>query len=178
MVTGIQAAGKSTVGPLLAARLGTPAAAFDGDVFFRTIVAGRAEMTPDPDPEAVRQLRLRYEASALVARHYTDAGFDFVYSDIIMGDDIAWWMDSPKNVERHLVVLNPSVDAIVQRELGRDKSSYRNWHKPDESLADGVIALRAHLLATPRRGLWLDTSNQSAEETVTVILANLEASRY
>ncbi|WP_328994025.1 hypothetical protein OG394_06545 [Kribbella sp. NBC_01245] len=61
MVTGLQAAGKSTVAPLLASRLGPPAAAFDGDVFYRMVAAGKADMTPNPTPEAVRQLELRYD---------------------------------------------------------------------------------------------------------------------
>ena len=85
LVTGMQAAGKSTIAPLLAARLGPPAATLDGDVFYRGVVAGAEIMTPDPSAEAVRQLQLRYDASALVAQHYADAGFDFVCSDIILG---------------------------------------------------------------------------------------------
>jgi cytidylate kinase len=116
LVTGMQAAGKSTVAPLLAARLGTPSAAFDGDVFYRMVAAGNVDMTPERDPEAVRQVRLRNDAAALVAQHYAESGFDFVYSDIVLGKDVATWMESIKNAERHLVVLNPSVEAIVERE--------------------------------------------------------------
>ncbi|MGC0249188.1 hypothetical protein [Pseudactinotalea sp. Z1748] len=63
LITGVQAAGKSTLAPLLADRLGPPSMALDGDVFYSAVRAGHARM--GPDPEAVRQLRLRYEASAL-----------------------------------------------------------------------------------------------------------------
>lgn len=65
LVTGIQAAGKSTVGQALAERL-PRSVHIRGDLFRRMIVNGRAEMTPDPTSEAVRQLRLRYELAATV----------------------------------------------------------------------------------------------------------------
>ena len=91
LVTGMQAAGKSTVAPMLAARLGPPAATLDGDVFYRGVVAGAEQMTPEPSAEAVRQLELRYDATALVAQHYADAGFDFVCSDIILGEHVETW---------------------------------------------------------------------------------------
>ncbi|WP_238165800.1 phosphotransferase-like protein [Kribbella caucasensis] len=172
LITGMQAAGKSTIAPLLASRLGPPAATVDGDVFYRAVFAGAVGMTPDPDPEAVRQLELRYAASALVAQHYADAGFDFVCSDIILGDDVTRWFESLENVERHFVVLNPSVESIVERELGRGSTSYRDWQPPGGTLADAVRALQEGLAETPHRGLWLDTTNQTPEQSVTTILEN------
>jgi uridine kinase len=54
LVTGVQAAGKTTIGPLLAALLSPPAAAFDGDTFYRMIVAVDGNMTPECPPDAVR----------------------------------------------------------------------------------------------------------------------------
>ena len=180
LITGMQAAGKSTIAPLLAARLGPPAATVDGDVFYRAVVAGAAGMTPNPSPEALRQLQLRYDASALVARHYLAAGFDFVCSDIILGEYVARWLDSFEGVaERHLVVLTPSVESIVERELARGSNSYRDWQGPGMTLADAVRALQEGLEDIPQRGLWLDTTGQTAEESVAAILADdLEAARW
>ena len=173
LVTGMQAAGKSTVAPLLASRLGPPAATIDGDVFFHGVAAGAVGMTPDPHPEAVRQLQLRYDASALVARHYVEAGFDFVCSDIILGDHVTRWLDSFAGVaEAHLVVLDPSIDSIVERELGRGSNSYRDWRQPGMTLAEAVASLREALTETPQRGLWLDSTGQTPEESVEQILAN------
>ncbi len=174
LVTGMQAAGKSTIAPLLAARMGPPAATLDGDVFFRGVVAGAEVMTPDPSAEAVRQLELRYDASALVAQHYADAGFDFVCSDIILGDDVERWFSRLHDVDPYLVVLVPSVESIVEREIGRGgANSYRDW---GPSLEDGVRALQAGLDDIPRRGLWLDTTGQTAAETVDGI--DLEKARW
>jgi cytidylate kinase len=178
LVTGLQAAGKSTVGPLLAARLGTPSAAFDGDVFYRMVAAGNVDMTPEADPEAVRQVRLRYDAAALVAQHYAKAGFDFVYTDIVLGEDVTRWIESIKDADRHLVVLDPSVDAIVEREIQRGKTSYRDWQKPGMTLADAVASMQRALRDTPRRGLWLDSSSQTPDETVEAIVGDLLASSY
>lgn len=109
MITGMQAAGKTTLGPLLAARLSPPAAAFDGDVFYRMVKAGagNVDMSPERLPEAVRQVGLRYDAAALVAQHYADNGFDFVYTDIILGANVTRRLESIDNAERHLIVLNP-----------------------------------------------------------------------
>ncbi|MFF0268478.1 hypothetical protein [Kribbella sp. NPDC004536] len=170
LVTGMQAAGKSTIAPLLAARLGPPAATLDGDVFYRGVVAGAAQMTPDPSAEAIRQLELRYDASALVAQHYADNGFGFVCSDIVLGEHVARWFSRLRDVDPYLVVLVPSVESIVARELGRGGgNSYRDWQEPGGSLENAVRALQAGLDEIPCRGLWLDTTGQTPEETVDAI---------
>lgn len=180
MVTGMQAAGKTTVGPMLAARLNPPAAAFDGDAFYRMVAVGNVNMTPEPHPEATRQVGLRYQAAALVAQHYADNGFDFVYTDIVLGDDVTRWMESIKNAERHLVVLVPSAEAIVERELSRGgRNSYRDWQKDGMTLVDAVSSMQKSLDDTPRRGLWIDTSTQTPQQTVQAILdAGMERSLY
>jgi chloramphenicol 3-O-phosphotransferase len=179
LITGMQAAGKSTIAPLLASRLGPPAATVDGDVYYHAVVAGAVGMTPDPAPEALRQLQLRYDASALVARHYLEAGFDFVCSDIILGEHVTRWLDSFKGIaEPHLVVLNPSVESIVEREIARGSNSYRDWQGPGMTLADAVRALQTGLQEIPQRGLWLDTTGQTAEESAVAILDQLEHARW
>ncbi|MGW6276012.1 phosphotransferase-like protein [Kribbella sp. NPDC055071] len=176
LVTGMQAAGKSTIAPLLAARLGPPAATLDGDVFYTGVVAGAEIMTPEPTAEAVRQLELRYDASVLVAQHYADAGFDFVCSDIVLGTHVERWFNRLHDVTPYLVVLVPAVEAIVEREIGRGgNNSYRDW---GESLEDGVRALQAGLEGIPRRGLWLDTGGQTPEQTVDAILADFDKARW
>jgi chloramphenicol 3-O-phosphotransferase len=176
LVTGMQAAGKSTVAPMVAARLGPPAATLDGDVFYRGVVAGAEQMTPEPSAEAVRQLELRYDATALVAQHYADAGFDFVCSDIILGEHVERWFARLRGVVTYLVVLIPSVESIVEREIGRGgNNSYRDW---GASLEDGVRALQTGLEDIPRRGLWLDTTGQTPDQTADAILTDLEKARW
>ncbi|MEV0455328.1 hypothetical protein [Catellatospora methionotrophica] len=65
VVTGIQAAGKSTVAQGLAERL-ERSVHVRGELFRRMVVNGRVEMGPaDPPAEALRQLRLRYALAAI-----------------------------------------------------------------------------------------------------------------
>ncbi len=181
MVTGLQASGKTTVGRLLAAALDGPAPAawFDGDLLYRMVVRGRAEMTPDPSPEARRQLRLRYEGAANLAQLYAGNGFDFVYSDIIMGPNAERWLDSISGADVHLVVLTPSLATIAERERGRGKASYRDWYAPGGTLEDAIASMARTLDGTPPTGLWLDTSGLTPEETVSEIVRDaMSSSRY
>jgi uridine kinase len=64
LITGPMAAGKTTVARLLTARF-ERGVHLEGDFFRRSIVTGRAEMTSDPSPEALEQLRLRYRLGAI-----------------------------------------------------------------------------------------------------------------
>ena len=73
LITGPMAAGKTTVARLLAQRF-ERGVHLEGDVFRRSIVSGRVEMTPDPTTEALAQLRLRYRLAATVADAYAAAG--------------------------------------------------------------------------------------------------------
>ena len=88
LITGPMAAGKSTVARLLASRF-ERGVHLEGDVFRRFVVSGRAEMTPDPSPEALEQLRLRYRLAAAAADAYVEAGFDVALEDVVVGPLLA-----------------------------------------------------------------------------------------
>jgi predicted kinase len=160
LITGIMAAGKSTVAERLAARF-PRAVHVRGDVFRRAIVAGREEMTPDPSPAALEQLRLRYRLMASVADSYVAAGFTTVAQDVIIGPMLreVVGMFSTPNVE--LVVLAPSLGAVMRREETRSKVGYRDFTAQD---LDQVLRHE-----TPRLGTWIDSSDQTPEETVDAI---------
>jgi hypothetical protein len=69
------------------------------------------------------------------------------------------------------VFLDPGAAAVEQRERDRDRVAYGpgRW-----SVAGLQTVLREE---TDRIGLWLDTTGQSAEQTVEAILANPDTSR-
>lgn len=166
LITGIQAAGKSTVAQLLAQRL-PRSVHVRGDLFRRMIVNGRADLTPELAAEAMEQLRLRYELAATVTDRYADAGFSVVVQDIVLGEELAWMVERIRSRPLYVVVLAPDREAIALRERGRGKSAYGVWQ-----IAELDEALRER---TPRIGLWLDTSGQTPDETVAEILARAPA---
>ena len=169
LVTGIQAAGKSTVAQALAERLPGRTVHVHGDQFRRWIVAGRAEMTPDAGAEAVRQLRLRHLLTARTCDTYADAGFTVVAQDVVLGDELPGMVATIRTRPLHVVVLAPRPDAVAAREEQRGKRAYGPWT---------VEALDRSLRAeTPRIGLWLDTSGLSVTETVEEIVRRSAESR-
>src|SRR5829696_5190120 len=111
IVTGAKAAGKSTVADLLAERL-PRSVHVRGDVFRRMVVNGRADMGPDASPEALAQLRLRYDLATTTADRYAAAGFTVVLQDVVIGPELAEFVDRIVTPDRYLVVLAPSVAAL------------------------------------------------------------------
>lgn len=163
VITGIMAAGKSTVAQLLAERL-PKAAHVRGDLFRRMIVSGRADMTPGAEEAAVAQLRLRHRLTATVADGYADAGFTAVVQDVLLGEHVGELLDALRTRPRYLVVLAPSPAAVAEREAARAKTGYGAWTVED---------LDRGLRALPRRGLWLDSTDLTPAATVDALLAGL-----
>jgi chloramphenicol 3-O-phosphotransferase len=169
LITGIMAAGKSTIAQALAERL-PKSVHLRGDVFRRMIVNGRAKLDAEFTDEDWAQLRLRYQLAARAAEQYVETGFTVVYQDIIIGALLREVVDRLKAKQKlYVIVLCPSPAVVAQREAGRGKVGYGSW-TPDALDA----ALRRD---TPHLGLWLDTSALSVSETVDTILARLDEAR-
>lgn len=169
LVTGVQAAGKSAVAQALAERLDR-SVHVRGDLFRRMVVNGRVDMGPaGPPAEALRQLRLRYALAASVADRYADAGFTVVLQDIVLGAHLTEMIETIRTRPRYLIVLAPRPDVVRARDQARQAARGKVAYKPgDESAAE----LDAHLRQeTPHIGLWLDTSEQTVDETVDELLA-------
>jgi cytidylate kinase len=164
VITGAMATGKSTVADLLAIRL-PRSVHIHGDMFRRMVVSGRADMTPNPSPDAMAQLNLRYDLAAMAADRCAEDGFDAIVQDVILGKDLADFVKRIASPERYLVVLSPRVSTLEWREEQRLRAVIH--------LSAGALdeVLRRE---TAQIGYWLDSSAQTTEETVEDILANLQ----
>lgn len=171
LIAGVQAAGKSTVADLLARQF-ERGVHIRGGQFYRWAVRGWVHAGDARTAEARRLLDLRYRLSAVAADEYCRAGFAAVVQDNIFGADVTRWLESVTARRRHLVVLRPSIAVIRQREHQRQLATGKVAYRPGEFTPED---LDGFLAETPRIGLWLDTSDMTAEETVNQILIRQSA---
>ncbi|MGV9311589.1 AAA family ATPase [Streptomyces sp. NPDC003691] len=171
LVTGIMAAGKSTVAQALAERL-PRSAHVRGDAFRRMMVSGQAEMSADEADRArvLEQLRLRHRISASAADLYAEAGWTAVVQDIVIGAELPAFVSLVRTRPLYVVVLAPAPAAVAAREAARPKTGYGLGWTPE-----GMDELLRK--ETPRIGLWLDSGGLTVAETVDAILAGLPEAR-
>jgi predicted kinase len=169
VISGVPASGKTTVGRLLASRL-DKAVCVPGDAIRAMVVSGRADMRSDAGEAELRQVLLRYQGALAVAGVYQQAGFDAIVEDVIIGPVLRKFLALVPVPEMHLVVLNPDAAAVADRDRSRRKTAYADDRWNVEELRE---LLR---FETERVGLWLDSTNLSAEQTVDRILGDLSAS--
>jgi chloramphenicol 3-O-phosphotransferase len=168
-ITGISAAGKSTIAQAVAERLPT-SIHVRGDLFRRMMVNGEAEITVPLSDKAHEQLWLRYRIAAMAAQLYADAGFTVVYQDVVLGEYLPRTVALFQKHPLYLIVLCPSADVVAEREAARRKTGYSDnltIHALDRGLRQ----------ETPRIGLWVDSSAMTVTETVDTILARLDEAR-
>jgi hypothetical protein len=155
----------------MAARLAAhfPAAAHvEADRLQDLIVSGAAHGTVDGlSPEARRQIRLRLHHAALLATSFRDAGFDAIIDDIITGsrfDDLCAELDGV-----------PFSFIMLLRDLATMKETWRQMKSPFVDAWDWIDhEIRE---ATPRVGLWIDSTAQSEDATFHEIVTRLDEAR-
>jgi len=167
VVTGIQAAGKSTIARLLARRF-ERGVHIEADALQQMIVSG-SEWVTEPGvmtAEAERQLRLRLRNACLLAKSFFEAGFTIVIDDIIIGERWAHLKSDLEGLPFNLIVLAPSPKTVTkERDAGRGKRVLgEKWAR----YLDG--ALRETMAGI---GIWIDNSDQTAEQTVDEVIRRL-----
>jgi chloramphenicol 3-O-phosphotransferase len=161
LISGPMAVGKSTVARALAERF-ERSVHLEGDVFRRSIVRGRAEMTPHAADEARAQLQLRYRLAAAAADAYLDAGFAVALEDVFAPEQLGELRGSIHGRPCHVVVLLASRETLATRDRGRMEEGYGVW------TVEQLLAVFED--APTRSGLWIDTSELTVDETVDRIL--------
>jgi predicted kinase len=166
VITGIQGAGKSTVGRLLAARF-ERAAFIEADDLQRMIVAGGHWVTEPGEPtgEPAAQLRLRLRNACILARSFVGSGFTVILDDIIIGERLGQLKEDLSGMPFQTVVLAPRPDVVVERDAARHKTVGADW----------AAYLDAELRKTMSGvGIWIDNSEQTPDETVGEITTRLD----
>jgi hypothetical protein len=92
-----------------------------------------------------------------------------VLQDIVLGGYLAEMVAAIRTRPLQVVVLAPRAAVVRERDLARQAARGKVAYKAGD---EGIAELDAHLRrATPRIGLWLDTSEQTVAQTVGEILA-------
>ncbi len=166
VVSGIQGAGKSTVAGLLAERFSL-GVHIEADTLQRMIVSGGEWMGEPGEPpgEAARQLRLRLHNACLLARSFFDAGFTAVVDDIIIGERFDDLRADLAGLPFRLVVLAPDVAVAIARDEAREHTVGEEWARYLDEEQRRTMA---------GSGLWVDSSGQTAAETVGEVMSRLE----
>lgn len=166
VISGAQAAGKSTIGRALAHAL--PKAAFiDGDAIGNFVLSGKAHMSEPPTVAAVEQLFLRYAGALTVADVYRSAGFDAVIADNIFGTFLDDYLNIAAPEPIHFIMLTPTVEAIYERENARGKKAYGAGFTV-EGLVEAVE------YGTQEVGLWIDNTDAAVPQVVSYILEHTD----
>ena len=174
IVTGPAGAGKSTVARELCKRF-PRAAHIDVDLLrWRMVVSGyvRPEEAYGPErEEALRQLLLAARNACVLANNFTSEGFLTVIDGVIETRDqldaYLAYLHGAGPV--HVVTLLPNAAALAARDAGRPGDQYMGARSEE---LRRIIAENGET-----RGLRLDTSTWTVEETVDIILERLDEAR-
>ena len=160
VISGIPGAGKSTIARLVAARL-LRSVHIEAELLQRMVVGGSVWPDGEPQAEAMRQLRLRGRNVALLADSFFETGFTPVLDDVVIGTRLAELRSDLASRPLLFVLLVPRLDVVRERNRQRpNKDVFEAWRHLDAVARE----------ETPRVGLWLDTSEQRAEESAAEIL--------
>ena len=162
IVSGLPGAGKSSVSYLMAKRFAR-GVHIEADLVQQMILSGSVWPEWEPREEAARQFRLRRRNVSMLADSFFEAGFTPVIDDIVIGAHIDEYVAVVSNRPLLFVMLVPAPEVIRAREASRGKRMFDKWaHLDDEARTPSSL------------GLWIDSSEMTAEETVDAIFRDAQ----
>lgn len=169
IVTGPAGAGKSTVARAWCERF-PRAAHIDVDLLrWRMVASGYVppEASGADAAEARRQLALAVRNAAALARNFLGAGFRVVIDDVLeRAEDLDVYLDALAGMNVALVTLLPDAATLRARDQGR---------APEDRMGQRSEELWRIIAANgERRGLRLDSSAWSVEQTVDAIIERMD----
>ena len=160
IISGIPGAGKTTVARMLAESF-ERGVHIEGDVVGHQFIAsGLVAPHQEPVEERERQLNLRRRNIVLLANSFLKESFVVVVDDVVLSSSVLTFYKESLNSPIKFVQLCPHPDVISRRDAAREKHVYDIW-----------AHLQSDLEQMPREGLWIDTSQMTADATVQAIHA-------
>jgi hypothetical protein len=130
------------------------------------IVGGHRDPNDVWDDEMRRQYHISFENEAVLAKNFLRDGFDVVIDDVIRkGALYDEWKRHFDGTDHRVVLLLPSLDAALERNLNRSEKTV-----PQKTLRD----LHAKYQELDHTGwIVIDNSDQTPEDTVATIRQQL-----
>jgi hypothetical protein len=172
VITGAAGAGKSTVGRLIAERsersVLIPLDYLESDIFVR------GGVPPDwdgPDPgRSRRQILLGLQNAAAMGRNFSAAGFDCVIEGVLEStEELDALLEALGPAETYFITLIPVLDELVKRDQGREPAQRMGARSAE---LHAILQFNGEL-----RGMHVDSTGLSPEQTADLILADLEDAR-
>lgn len=175
IVSGPPGAGKSTISPLVAARLGPLVACIEADWFWTTITSG---FIPPWEPESDRQNRTVLRSVISAAAEMAGGGYQVVVDGIVG----PWHLPvvtavlDERGIELDYVVLRPDLATCLGRALGRAAETPRVPGHPPLTVSGPIRHLWSQFsdLGTYEAHV-IDTANGTAETAADTIGTRLAA---
>ena len=116
ILTGPPAAGKTTIGPLLAQQL-ERCAVVDVDQVRAMVV--QPHIAPWRGAAGMAQLRLGAHNACILARNFVSAGFAVVLLDVLTDATAQLYRTELADLEHRIVLLLPTLQTVIQRNQAR-----------------------------------------------------------
>lgn len=158
ILTGPPAAGKSTLGPLIAKGLGRCAVI---DVDWVRIMVVQPHIAPWLGEEGMAQLRLGARNACALAHNFADEGYDVIISDVLTDETAAIYRMHLASLDHQIVLLLPSLRESLHRNQMRGQ-----WLTDDEVRL--LYRWEESLNIYDRK---IDNTNQSADDLATTLAA-------